>query len=105
MYSAEQRQELEKFFERNRYPTYQDRETLAAWLNLQEQQVQVRAPRAPGVTPRRRRPGAKCALGHPNSKGSPCGLRAGPRVHLSPVWCKLADRIQLRPKPLGSPQA
>lgn len=58
MYSAEQRQKLEKFFERNRYPTYQDRETLAAWLDLQEQQVQVQAPRAPGVTPRTRPPPA-----------------------------------------------
>lgn len=41
VYSAEQRQELEQFFGRNQYPTYQERETLAARLNLQEHQVQV----------------------------------------------------------------
>lgn len=45
MYSAEQRQELETFFERNRYPTYQERETLATRLGVQENQVQVHTPR------------------------------------------------------------
>lgn len=45
MYSAEQRQGLETFFERNRYPTYQERETLATRLGLQENQVQVHTPR------------------------------------------------------------
>lgn len=41
MYSAKQRQVLENFFARKRYPTYQEREMLAAALNLQEEQVQV----------------------------------------------------------------
>lgn len=51
MYSAEQRQELEQFFGRNQYPTYQERETLAARLNLQEHQVQVTPPPSPPNTP------------------------------------------------------
>lgn len=51
MYSAAQRQELERFFVSNHYPTYEDRETLAARLNLQEHQVQVPLPPTP-VIPR-----------------------------------------------------
>ncbi|XP_066122781.1 tetrapeptide repeat homeobox protein 2-like [Saccopteryx bilineata] len=41
MYSAEQRQELEEFFASKLYPTYEEREALAAKLNLQENQVQL----------------------------------------------------------------
>lgn len=45
MYSAEQKQELETFYVGNRYPTYQERETLATRLCLQETQVQAHMPR------------------------------------------------------------
>ncbi|XP_057349278.1 tetrapeptide repeat homeobox protein 2-like [Manis pentadactyla] len=41
VYSKEQQQELEKRFQMNQYPTYVEREALAARLNLREQQVQV----------------------------------------------------------------
>ncbi|XP_053771839.1 cone-rod homeobox protein-like [Desmodus rotundus] len=41
VYSVEQRDELERFFQNNHYPSYEERETLAARLNLQENQVQV----------------------------------------------------------------
>ncbi|KAM8791842.1 tetrapeptide repeat homeobox protein 2-like [Rhynchonycteris naso] len=41
LYSAKQRQELEEFFASKLYPTYKEREALAAKLNLQEYQVQV----------------------------------------------------------------
>ncbi|KAI5936004.1 Homeobox protein goosecoid-2 [Manis javanica] len=40
VYSKEQQQELEKRFQMNQYPTYVEREALAARLNLREQQVQ-----------------------------------------------------------------
>ncbi|XP_053524243.1 tetrapeptide repeat homeobox protein 2-like [Artibeus jamaicensis] len=41
VYSVEQQKELETFFQNERFPSYNERETLAARLNLQEQQVQV----------------------------------------------------------------
>ncbi|XP_037371440.1 tetrapeptide repeat homeobox protein 2-like [Talpa occidentalis] len=41
VYTAEQQQELKKYFKTNRYPTYQDRQALADRLMLQEHQVQV----------------------------------------------------------------
>lgn len=41
MFSATQLQVLEKFFERKRYGTYTERDTLATMLKLEEQQVQV----------------------------------------------------------------
>lgn len=41
VYSTDQRRELEKFFKRNRYASYEERETPAARRNLQKHQVQV----------------------------------------------------------------
>ncbi|XP_036983396.2 tetrapeptide repeat homeobox protein 2-like [Artibeus jamaicensis] len=41
VYSVEQQKELETFFQNKHYPSYDERETLAARLNLQEQQVLV----------------------------------------------------------------
>ena len=49
MYSVVQRDELERFFQNNHYPSYEERETLAARLNLQEQQVQVPPDPIPGL--------------------------------------------------------
>lgn len=52
VYSKEQQQELEKRFQMNQYPTYVEREALAARLNLREQQVQVRpSSQTPSPTP------------------------------------------------------
>ncbi|XP_071076185.1 tetrapeptide repeat homeobox protein 2-like [Desmodus rotundus] len=65
VYSVVQRDELERFFQNNHYPSYEERETLAARLNLQEQQVQVwfknrraKQTRLQGGT-RTRQPGSK----------------------------------------------
>lgn len=60
VYSAAQRAELEQFFAENQYPTYQERETLAARLSLQEHQVQVC--RAPAIASRA--PRAALTTGH-----------------------------------------
>ncbi|KAI5256992.1 Homeobox Protein Goosecoid-2 [Manis pentadactyla] len=49
VYSKEQQQELEKRFQMNQYPTYVEREALAARLNLREQQVQGAQENVPSV--------------------------------------------------------
>ncbi|XP_071076607.1 tetrapeptide repeat homeobox protein 2-like [Desmodus rotundus] len=80
VYSVVQRDELERFFQNNHYPSYEERETLAARLNLQEQQVQVwfknrraKQTRLQGGT-RTRQPGSKARA----SSLSPGEHRAAP---------------------------
>nr|XP_044616216.1 cone-rod homeobox protein-like [Equus asinus] len=90
VYSKEQQQELESSFQTNKYPTYEDREALAARLALQERQVQVwfKNRRAKESRPRGR--GARAV---PRGPGAPAPPRvpvpvpAGPPPPEGPGLC------------------
>ena len=116
MYSVVQRDELERFFQNNHYPSYEERETLAARLNLQEQQVQVPPnpiPRLgdhrPPALPLGRRWGGRgarepsAARGHPDSKGSPVWTQGPAPSPPHPVWCKPANAIIPKAMPRSLP--
>lgn len=124
MYSAAQRAELERFFAENQYPTYQERETLAAGLGLQEHQVQVR--RAPGLASRATRaalappPPRPPALSRgwgdrgqrgavppgvpPLVRGPPGPIRGWTPSPLQPCRLQAANTIRSRRTPLGLPK-
>ncbi|XP_058386705.1 tetrapeptide repeat homeobox protein 2 [Diceros bicornis minor] len=90
VYSEGQQQALESHFQGNKYPTYQEREALAARLSLQEHQVQVwfknrRAKESRlRQPPRRRGQGARAASRGP---GAPAPAPPGPPLPEGPGFC------------------
>ncbi|XP_070355643.1 tetrapeptide repeat homeobox protein 2 [Equus asinus] len=90
VYSKEQQQELESSFQTNKYPTYEDREALAARLALQERQVQVWFKNRRAKESRPRGHGARAV---PRGPGAPAPPRvpvpvpAGPPPPEGPGLC------------------
>ncbi|XP_045686634.1 homeobox protein ESX1-like [Phyllostomus hastatus] len=109
VYSVAQLEELESFFENNHYPSYEERETLAARLNLQEQQVQVwfqnrrakhtRLQRGTGTS--RQGPKARASSQSPGvcaSAPAPAPAAVGPGLPEDPEFASgpgIADELEL----------
>ncbi|XP_061028466.1 tetrapeptide repeat homeobox protein 2-like [Eubalaena glacialis] len=96
VYTKEQLDVLKEYFQKNKYPGYQDRLRLAARLSLEEHKLQEGISEAKGV---------RCCPGSRSKQGvSGCRPRAGPRVRLNPVPYKPSNptRPGLTP-PLVSP--